>query len=155
MTDVVDPATRSRMMSGIRGKNTSPERRLRSRLHCEGFRFRLHTTGLPGKPDIVLPARKIAIFVHGCFWHRHEGCHWCSTPVSNVEFWSAKFDRNKERDSEVVAALREADWRVATVWECGLRPASINATVIDLIGWIQSDATIFESNLIRLRKILT
>ena len=153
MADVVDPSTRSRMMSSIRGKNTSPELRLRRRLHREGFRFRLHAD-LPGKPDIVLPSRRIAILVHGCFWHRHEGCHWCSTPASNAGFWSAKFARNKERDAEVVAALRNAEWRVATVWECGLRPANINATVADLIDWIRADASMFESRLIRSQEAL-
>lgn len=151
MADVVDRATRSRMMSGIRGKDTSPELLLRRKLHREGFRFRLHRSELRGRPDIVLPGRRIAIFVHGCFWHRHEGCHWCTMPASNAEFWSSKFDRNKERDAEAVAALREADWRVATVWECGLRPAFLDSTMADLVRWIRGDAALFESQLVRPR----
>jgi DNA mismatch endonuclease (patch repair protein) len=152
MADVVDPATRSRMMAGIRGRNTTPEILLRRRLHCEGFRFRLHVAGLPGRPDIVLPGRRIAILVHGCYWHRHEGCHWSTTPASNMNFWGAKFARNRERDAEVMAALRETGWRVATVWECGLRSASIDETVRALIDWIRSDSPIFESGVVRRRR---
>lgn len=149
MADVVDSATRSRMMSGIRGKDTAPELLLRRRLHRAGFRFRLHGAGLRGRPDIVLSGRRIAIFVHGCFWHRHEGCHWCSTPASNTDFWSAKFDRNQERDAEVLAALGEAGWRVATVWECGLRLSHIDETVAALVDWIGSDVPTFQSHLVR------
>lgn len=151
MADVVDPATRSRMMAGIRGRNTTPEILLRRRLHREGFRFRLHGAGLPGRPDIVLPGRRIAILVHGCFWHRHQGCHWCTTPASNMDFWEAKFARNRERDAEVMAALRETGWRVATVWECGLRSASIDETVRALVDWIRSGSPIFESGVVRTR----
>ena len=97
MVDTVDSATRSRMMAGIRGKDTKPERVLRQRLHAAGIRFRLHAPGLPGKPDLVFPRYKAVAFVHGCFWHRHEGCHWCTTPASNTEFWQTKFDHNVVR----------------------------------------------------------
>lgn len=152
MADVVDPATRSRMMAGIRSRNTTPEILLRRRLHREGFRFRLHGAGLPGRPDIVLPSRRIAILVHGCFWHRHQGCHWCTTPASNMDFWEAKFARNRQRDAEVMAALRETGRRVATVWECGLRSASIDETMRALVDWIRSDSPIFESGVVRPRR---
>lgn len=138
-------------MAGIRGRNTMPELVLRRRLHREGFRFRLHGARLPGKPDIVLPGRRVAILVHGCFWHRHAGCHWCSTPSSNIEFWHAKFSRNRVRDAEVLVALREAGWRVATVWECGLRPAFVDETVAQLVEWIRSGIPTFGSGIVRPR----
>lgn len=148
MADVVDPATRSRMMSGIRGKNTRPELLLRKALHRAGFRFRLHDTKLPGKPDLVLPKFRAVIFVHGCFWHRHEGCYWCSVPTSNADFWSEKFRKNVERDRRQVELLRQAGWRVGTVWECALRGA--NATAIDkTINWIHSDKPRFETGSVR------
>jgi DNA mismatch endonuclease (patch repair protein) len=152
MTDVVDPPTRARMMAGIGGKDTKPEMALRRRLHAAGLRFRLHAAKLPGKPDIVLPSRRAAIFVHGCFWHRHEGCHWCSTPASNVEFWAAKLRRNRARDAEVRDALHAAGWRVAVVWECGLRAASLDETVEQVLAWAAGTGTgDYESALVRPR----
>lgn len=117
--DVVDRATRSRMMSGIRGKDTKPELAVRSFLHRAGLRFRLHAK-LPGKPDLVLPRYRTAVFVHGCFWHRHEGCRYATTPASNAEFWREKFAGNVERDARVKRQLEEAGWRVETVWACQL-----------------------------------
>lgn len=106
------------MMASIKGRDTIPERIVRSHLHRAGLRFRLHQRALPGRPDIVLPRWKVAIFVHGCFWHRHEGCSQAATPSSNVEFWRRKFRENVERDARNRAALRRAGWRVFTVWEC-------------------------------------
>lgn len=117
MVDVVDAATRSRMMSGIRGKNTKPEIHVRSLLHREGLRFRLHSS-LPGKPDLVFPKYGAVVFVHGCFWHRHAGCRYATTPSSNVEFWQAKFDANVARDKRVNRQLRKDGWRVFVVWAC-------------------------------------
>lgn len=117
--DVVDRATRSRMMSGIRGKDTKPELVVRSFLHRAGLRFRLQAR-LPGKPDLVLPRYGTAVFVHGCFWHRHEGCRYATTPASNAEFWQEKFAGNVERDARVKRQLEEAGWRVETVWACQL-----------------------------------
>lgn len=152
MADVVDPATRSRMMAGIRARNTTPELLLRRRLHREGFRFRLHGAHLPGRPDIIMSGRRIAILVHGCFWHRHVGCHWCSTPASNIEFWEPKFARNRERDAEVMVSLRKLGWRVATVWECGLRSAKIDETTKALVDWMGSDMPTFESDIVRPRR---
>lgn len=149
VADVVDRATRSRMMAGIRATNTRPELRLRSALHRLGYRFRLHDKKLPGKPDLVLPRYHAAIFVHGCFWHRHIGCHWCSTPASNTTFWNAKFASNLARDRAAREALRRAGWRVATVWECGLRPEERERTVSELDRWLRSTASEYENRLVR------
>lgn len=119
MADVVDPATRSRMMSGIRGKNTRPELLIRKALHARGFRYRLHCD-LPGKPDICLPKHRAVIFVHGCFWHGH-GCHLFKWPSTRPEFWQAKIGRNKEVDRAAEERLTDLGWRVAVVWECALK----------------------------------
>lgn len=121
MSDIVDRSTRSRMMSGIRGKDTRPERIVRSGLHRRGFRFRLHSRKLPGKPDIVLPRYGTVVLVHGCFWHRHAGCRYATKPASRAHFWQQKFRRNVERDHRTQAELRAAGWRVFVVWECGIR----------------------------------
>lgn len=117
MTDIVSPEVRSRMMSGIRAKNTRPELVLRRALHALGFRYRLHVRNLPGKPDLVFPRYRAIIQVHGCFWHRH-GCSKTTNPASNSEFWQMKFARNVDRDREVECRLRELGWRVGIVWEC-------------------------------------
>jgi DNA mismatch endonuclease (patch repair protein) len=127
MTDIVDRATRSRMMSGIRGKNTSPERIVRSFLHRAGLRFSLHRPDLPGHPDVVLPHWNTVIFVHGCFWHRHAGCRFASTPETNRAFWNRKFAANVDRDRRNSTALRRAGWRVLTVWECQLGDRRLEA----------------------------
>lgn len=119
--DVVDKATRSRMMAAIKGKNTQPELALRRFLHAWGYRFRLHRKDLPGKPDIVMPRLRTCIFVHGCFWHRHLGCQYATTPKTRCEFWEGKFARNVERDLENVRALEVLGWKVMTVWECEIR----------------------------------
>lgn len=109
---------RSRLMSKIGPRNTKPELALRSMLHRAGFRFRLHVKDLPGKPDIVLPKYRTVIFVHGCFWHRHRGCRFATTPSSNEAFWRSKFSENVERDKRKTRALRRLGWDVLTVWEC-------------------------------------
>ena len=124
MTDIVDPATRSRMMRSVRRADTKPEVALRRRLHAAGLRYRLDVRALPGSPDIVLPRHRVAIFVHGCYWHRHPGCRRASTPATKTEFWTAKFAANIARDARAEAALLEAGWRVLTVWECGLARAA-------------------------------
>lgn len=121
MIDVVDQSTRSRMMAGIKGKNTRPELLVRQYLHRRGFRYRLHVRSLPGSPDIVLPKWKTAIFVHGCFWHRHRGCRFTTMPATNSEWWQRKFGENIDRDQRSMANLVEAGWRVIVLWECGLR----------------------------------
>lgn len=118
--DTVDQATRSRMMAGIKVKNTRPERTLRGFLHREGFRFRLHPNILSGKPDLILPKYKLSIFVHGCFWHRHPSCPKTTMPSTNPGKWSEKFAANVERDRRNIANLRDLGWRVFVLWECGV-----------------------------------
>jgi DNA mismatch endonuclease (patch repair protein) len=118
--DVVTPEARSRMMAGIRGKDTKPELLIRSALHRAGFRFRLHQARLPGKPDLVLPRYEAAIFVHGCFWHGHD-CHLFRWPTTREAFWREKIGRNIVRDSQQMADLAGAGWRVAVIRECALK----------------------------------
>lgn len=140
MTDIVDQQTRSRMMAGIRGKDTKPELALRRALHVRGFRFRLHSKVIDGRPDLVLSKYRAVVFVHGCFWHRHEGCRYTTTPSTRQEFWQAKFAANVTRDKAVREKLLEDGWRVATVWECALRkPDEITASVDSLSAWLGSD----------------
>ena len=121
MVDIVDSATRSRMMAGIQGKNTKPELLVRKYLHGRGLRFRLHAKELPGKPDMVFPKYKVVVFVHGCFWHRHSGCKYATTPTSRKHFWTNKLSENVARDSYQIAALGGLGWQVLVVWECELR----------------------------------
>ncbi len=120
MTDIVTRAARSRMMAGIRGKNTRPEILVRTGLHRRGFRYRLHGPHLPGKPDMVLPRWRAVILVHGCFWHGHD-CHLFRWPGSRPKFWKNKITRSRIRDMEVRDALAAAGWRTLTIWECSLR----------------------------------
>ena len=123
-TDVHSPEVRSYNMSRIRGKNTKPEMKLRSLLHRAGFRFRVHDSNLPGTPDIVLPRYKSAIFVNGCFWHRHEGCKYCAMPKTRKDFWEKKFSDTVKRDRAKHKQLQEAGWDVLVVWECELKTDS-------------------------------
>ncbi len=115
--DVVDKATRSRMMAGIRGKDTKPELLVRSHLHRQGLRYRLHAK-LPGKPDLVFPKCRTVVFVHGCFWHRHPGCQYTTIPQNNADFWQTKFAANVKRDALVQEKLTALGWRVLVVWAC-------------------------------------
>lgn len=121
MADFLTPAQRSERMSRIKSRDTKPELVLRSAMHRKGFRFRVNDTRLPGKPDIVFPKYRAAVFVHGCFWHRHPGCSVATTPKSNTAFWMEKFDRNVARDARSKEALEASGWRVFTVWECDLK----------------------------------
>lgn len=121
MTDVFSKSKRSEVMSRIKGQNTKPELVVRSLLHRLGYRFRLHRTTLPGKPDIVLPRFKTVIFVHGCFWHRHKDCRFAYTPKSRTDFWLKKLESNVIRDIQVKSDLEISGWRVITIWECELR----------------------------------
>lgn len=121
MVDIVDSRTRSRMMAGIKGKNTKPELVVRCYLHSKGFRYRLHDDKLPGRPDIIMPKYKLLIFVHGCFWHRHQGCRFATTPDQNRAKWQEKFRQNVERDQKQRRQLLDLGWRVLVIWECALR----------------------------------
>lgn len=142
MTDIVDKQTRSRMMAGIRGKDTKPELALRRALHARGFRYRLHSNGVPGRPDLIFPKFRAAVFVHGCFWHRHAGCRYTTTPAARPEFWQSKFEANVARDCVVREALIQAGWRVVTVWECALRKTDQVVAAADLLAaWLPSDGT--------------
>ena len=109
---------RSRNMSAIKSKNTKPEIAVRKVLHSMGYRFRLHGKDLPGSPDIVLPKYKTVIFVHGCFWHRHENCKYATTPKTREEFWNNKFRSNVERDLEIQENIKNIEWRSVVIWEC-------------------------------------
>lgn len=134
--DNVAPEVRSRMMGCIPSKDTEPEVVFRTTLFRLGFRYRKHGKGLPGRPDIVLRKYKAAIFVHGCFWHRHPGCLKTTKPRSNAEFWRAKFRANTARDRRVQRKLDEADWRVAVVWACELEPHRIERTIQRVTRWL-------------------
>lgn len=129
---------RSRMMSSIRGKNTRPELILRSLLFARGFRYRLHARQLPGSPDLVFHRYRAVVFVHGCFWHRHEGCRYTTTPKANHLFWQQKFQENVARDRRHVETLHEQGWRVAIVWECSLKQ-SAEETARAVENWLRGD----------------
>ena len=122
-------------MANIRSKDTKPELLLRKAMHARGFRFRLHDKRLPGSPDLVFPRYKAVVFVHGCFWHRHKGCRFATTPATRPDFWADKFQTNVERDKRHETALQAAGWRVATVWECEIR-SSVEASADELAGWL-------------------
>jgi len=124
-------------MRRVRSTDTAPERRVRSLLHKLGFRFRLHRNDLPGKPDIVLPKHRAVVFVHGCFWHRHQGCPHATTPASRQEYWLPKFRRTMERDQRNQNELRQQGWKVVVVWECEMKNAS--SLVSDLVRIISHD----------------
>jgi DNA mismatch endonuclease (patch repair protein) len=123
--DIVNQARRSAMMGGIQGKNTRPEMLVRKVAHALGFRFRLHRRELPGSPDLVFPRLKKVIFVHGCFWHRHEGCRYAYNPKSNADFWQDKFQKNKERDCRSLSDLAKHGWNAIVIWECETRDVKI------------------------------
>lgn len=139
MADVVDKATRSRMMAGIKGANTRPEMALRKALHALGLRFRLHAKSLPGRPDIVLPRWKAVVFVHGCFWHRHEGCRYTTVPATRPQFWNEKFAANVSRDQRNLDGLAAAGWHTRVVWECDLKTLGPSTVANDVMRWLQSE----------------
>ncbi len=139
--DTVSPEVRSRMMAGIRGRNTKPELAVRSALHNRGYRFRLHRRDLPGKPDLVFPKHGAVILVHGCFWHGHD-CHLFKWPRTREDFWREKIASNAERDRRQLADLKNAGWRVATVWECALKGRTrlpIETVADACAAWLESD----------------
>ena len=144
MMDVVNKATRSRMMAGIRGKDTMPELALRRALHRRGLRYRLHARDLPGRPDMVLPRFRAVLLVHGCFWHRHDRCSFATIPASNVPFWKKKFRENMDRDSRNVEALLQAGWRVGIIWECAIRGMNIGKIARQVHTWLLSTKRMME-----------
>ncbi len=150
MPDVVDKLTRSQMMSGIRSQNTKPEIIIRKALHARGFRYSLHPKGMPGKPDIVMPKWRVAVFVHGCFWHKH-GCSLSKMPAANADFWKQKLEGNQSRDARVLGALAASGWRTATIWECAVRGkhalVRLPHVLDELADWIRDhpDSMCFET----------
>lgn len=133
------------MMAGIRRKNTTPEILVRRALYSEGLYFRLHRKDLPGSPDIVLPQKKIVIFVNGCFWHQHSGCKYSKIPSSNTNFWNVKLKKNLVRDQEAINDLLSKGWRVLTIWECATRIKNlVDGMGLSLVQWIMGDQRIGE-----------
>jgi len=142
VTDIVDRETRSRMMAGIRSKNTRIEVSLRKALFAQGFRYRINDARLPGKPDIVLPRYRAVVFVHGCFWHGHD-CSLFRLPASNTDFWRTKIDTNRARDERACGELAAQGWRVAVIWECAIRgkkEAGVMAVAESLQAWLKIGA---------------
>ena len=129
MADVHTKEVRSYNMSRIRGKNTKPEMLVRKYLFAHGFRYRLHSKNLPGKPDIVLPKYKTVIFVHGCFWHGHQDCKYFVVPKTRTDWWLNKINGNKANDAKKIQALEQAGWKVLVVWECQLKPGKLEMTL--------------------------
>lgn len=140
MADIVSPAVRSRMMSAVRGKDTRPEIIVRQRLHCMGFRYRLHVRQLPGRPDLVFPRRRAVVFVNGCFWHGHS-CRRGAKPAANAEFWSQKILENQRRDRKALEDLQGLGWRCLTIWECALygKGSSLEESLERTAAWLLSD----------------
>ena len=141
MVDIVDSATRSRMMSAIRSRDTRPEMIIRRGLHALGYRYRLHSRRLPGKPDLVFKSRKAVIFVHGCFWHGHP-CHLFKWPATRAAWWRAKIEGNRARDALVREQMADMGWRQLRVWECALKGVnrrSPDVVVEEVAAWLEGD----------------
>lgn len=135
MADTLTPQERSERMRRIRGKDTRPEMAIRKLLFAAGYRYRVQYRGLPGRPDIVFPGRKAAIFVHGCFWHQHPGCKVAHIPKSREDYWVSKFNKNIERDKRNTAAIEEKGWRILIIWECEAKQIdALATTLIDFLG---------------------
>lgn len=132
MADTLDPAERSIRMRSVRRQDTAPELVVRRAAHALGLRFRLHRKELPGTPDLVFPKHRTVIFVHGCFWHRHDGCRKATMPKTRVDFWTSKFRRNQERDEQSATRLKALGWRVIVIWECQTRRAQETAIALGL-----------------------
>ncbi|MGG7643911.1 very short patch repair endonuclease [Rhodovulum sp. YNF3179] len=141
--DTVPPEIRSRIMGAVRQKNTGPELIIRQALHKLGLRYRVNVSKMPGRPDIVFPKFNAAVFVHGCYWHRH-GCYRSTTPKSNTEHWLRKFIANRQRDARKSKSLRDSGWRVLTVWECefvGKFARAPEAVANDVKAWLEGEDT--------------
>ncbi|HMM37281.1 MAG TPA: very short patch repair endonuclease [Desulfovibrio sp.] len=140
MTDTLTPHERSERMSQIRGKDSSSEMRLRRLIHSMGFRYRLHVKTLPGTPDLVFSAKRAVIFMHGCFWHRHQNCRLSRMPKSRVHYWHEKFEANRRRDNANISRLNELGWRVLVIWECQIKAKNLNE-VSNLVKRFLGDGT--------------
>lgn len=138
MTDVLSKEQRKKCMSRVKSKDTKPEVLVRSFLFSHGFRFRLHRKDLPGKPDIVLPKYKTAIFINGCFWHGHSDCRYAKRPLTNAEFWQDKINSNIIRDSENLSKLQRMGWRTYTIWQCELKAKHRETTLRNLSRYIEN-----------------
>ena len=137
MTDFMTPSQRSQAMSKVRGYNTKPERLIRSQLHRQGFRFRINTPSLPGKPDIVLKKYNAIIFVHGCFWHNHKGCKKSKLPQTRKDFWQKKIADTVLRDQRNISDLAKQGWRIAVIWECRTKKMDdLDYTINELSKWL-------------------
>ncbi len=121
MVDTVSPEVRSRIMAQVKSKGMKPEMKVRRLLHGLGYRYRLHRSDLPGRPDLVFPSRRKVIFVNGCFWHYHRGCGWVRIPATNRDYWVGKLERNRDRDERNLSLLEDMGWSALTTWECELR----------------------------------
>jgi DNA mismatch endonuclease (patch repair protein) len=139
MTDVLTPEQRHKCMSRIRSTDTKPEMIVRSWLHGKGYRYRLHQKSLMGKPDIVMRKYRLAIFLNGCFWHRHSGCKYAATPKANSEFWQRKFDANTQRDAKNIEELNELGWNVLILWECEVKDGTYKAKFTECIEILQKE----------------
>jgi DNA mismatch endonuclease (patch repair protein) len=137
MADTLSAEERSRRMALVRSTDTGPEMRVRRLLHGMGYRYRLHRRDLPGTPDLVFPGRRAVVLVHGCFWHRHEGCALARLPKSRKDFWVPKLEGNKARDARKVAALKDAGWRVFVVWECETK--NLDALAVGLRRFLEGE----------------
>ncbi|WP_302621670.1 very short patch repair endonuclease [Roseobacter sp. MED193] len=137
MPEKRSPMSRSEMMAGIRPKDTKPEMIVRKGLHGLGFRYRLHSRHLVGKPDLVLPKYRAALFVHGCFWHAHNGCSYFRLPKTRTEFWREKLEKNVERDQKTAQTLTASGWRVLTVWECATKRLSLEDLIGKIAAWLR------------------
>ena len=145
MVDIVSAEVRSRMMSGIKGKDTKPELIIRKDLHAAGFRYLLHDKRLPGKPDMVFPKWQAVIFVHGCFWHGHD-CHLFRLPATRTTFWRDKIAGNVERDRKAIESLDKSGWRTGLVWECALKGKArlpIADVIVDIANWLEGNSNRF------------
>ena len=135
MVDTVSPEVRSRIMAQVKSKGMKPEMRVRRLLHGLGYRYRLHRSDLPGRPDLVFPSRRKVVFVNGCFWHYHPGCARVRIPATNRDYWIAKLERNRARDERNLSLLEEMGWSALTAWECELR--DMDATTGRLVEFLE------------------
>ncbi|MBN8783060.1 MAG: DNA mismatch endonuclease Vsr [Terrimonas ferruginea] len=139
MTDVHSKEIRSYNMSRIKGKNTKPEMLVRKFLFANGLRYKLHDKQLPGKPDLVFPKYKTVLFIHGCFWHGHEGCRYYVVPKTRTDWWLAKINGNKAKDADSIMKLKQLGWKVIIVWECELKPGMVDGLLQNLLKEFKSN----------------